>query len=62
MQTRSCDISVISAGSGGFAAAVAASRNRASVLRIEAAEGVGENYTWAGANNYEAADLDQIMR
>ncbi|HIG56157.1 MAG TPA: FAD-dependent oxidoreductase [Candidatus Latescibacteria bacterium] len=49
MKTTSCDICVVGAGSSRFAAAVAACRNGASVLLIEAADGVGGTSTWTAA-------------
>ncbi len=51
--TRQCDLCVVGAGSGGFAAALSAARRGLSVLLIEASTGVGGTSTWAGVNNYE---------
>ncbi len=44
------DICVIGAGSGGFGAACAAARQGASVLLLEAYDGLGGTSTWAGVN------------
>jgi len=53
MDTIDCDLCVVGAGSGGFAAALSAARRGLLVLLVEAAPGVGGTSTWAGVNNYE---------
>jgi hypothetical protein len=53
MASHRYDICVIGAGSGGFGAACAAARQGASVLLLEAYDGLGGTSTWAGVNNYE---------
>lgn len=53
MTSEHYDICVIGAGSGGFGAACAAARHGASVLLLEAFDGLGGTSTWAGVNNYE---------
>ena len=53
MTSERYDICVIGAGSGGFGAACSAARHGASVLLIEAYDGLGGTSTWAGVNNYE---------
>ena len=69
-RTLSADLCVVGAGSGGFGAACAAARLGASVIVLEAADGVGGTSTWAGVNNWEpvaggtglCAELYQHMR
>ncbi len=53
MNKQNCDLCVVGAGSGGFAAALSAARRGLRVLLVEAAPGVGGTSTWAGVNNYE---------
>jgi hypothetical protein len=53
MDMINCDLCVVGAGSGGFAAALSAARRGLHVLLVEAAPGVGGTSTWAGVNNYE---------
>jgi hypothetical protein len=53
MNEKKCDLCVVGAGSGGFAASLSAARRGLRVLLVEAAPGVGGTSTWAGVNNYE---------